>query len=799
MRMSLTWVLRAFVCILAPLTLPPPSLAQGDRTNAANITDANLWGQMYQVMTGTGQTPVSGMSIRFPKGIYAAVLVAPTVQDAIAFSRSTMRCHGHLGHLAGCYPAISTKTALTNFFSNILSNPAVSGLVFVAPWSLLNPNWPSVYPTDSAYDWSSLDAAFTAAANLNKTIQIAVDPGFNSPNWLFEEMDSRYGKSGAFGPGSGSCNGLFMDPPRRVNSPCGYTTIFETFETPKRIHKPLPLPWDPTYKSEWSTFLNALNQHIGANDSFVSIGVAGPTAMSEEMMLPNNRNQPFPLTLASYAYGTPSGTKTAAGIDAFSAWNCLLASNYGPKSPYLNSDRAFIEEWAAAIDLYGQVFSGITLTVSTGNSLPDFPTPPHTTGCAISSSISLPAGNPSLTAPPPGFVPDCSASAAWPGGPVWPMDCAAETAILAYFAEPPVGGANAKATQEDALAAWQIDQINGGNMLTTASVKWLSASTAGGLMTMPGSVPGSTPVVSRMLGVSAFSGAFSVAKSLPGEGCAVQDTKTLKTTCTLPDKTPGCLTSTTGGGCGPPPTAEDALFNVLQAYFAGTNVGGSFGVAKGVNAPTNYLQVWWNDFAYAAGMNTPNCTMDDLMMTAPPKPLPCAVPPTATATTAVNGQYMTAQKLLETTSGYIIESAPWNFPLFGYPCPPSPVGALSPVCNSGFVPRGAFNGDAVCVAPQHQTDASNDNTNALSNFAENQSYPKTSPEFLYGTCIANYYWRQAYMGDYVCVSKSEQGQVAMDNAARSFTCAPPPPPPPPPHVPPRPGCGGLPKGANPNC
>lgn len=50
-------------------------------------------------------------------------------------------------------------------------------------------------------------------------------------------------------------------------------------------------------------------------------------------------------------------------------------------SDYTNSDRAFIEEWAAAIDMYGAIFTGVALVVTTGagsrvrgrNGLPELP------------------------------------------------------------------------------------------------------------------------------------------------------------------------------------------------------------------------------------------------------------------------------------------------------------------------------------------------------------------------------------------------------------------------------------------
>jgi hypothetical protein len=241
---------------------------------------------------------------------------------------------------------------------------------------MLNPNDPAVDPT-TAYDWGSLDVAIDEIKKAKKTLQIAVSPGESSPGWLF-------------GPTyMSSCDYLFLTPdagPLLPAHDCGYTTIFSssspqafTSTTPQ----PFPLPWNPNYKSQWKAFLIALREHIKekkAEKYVVSIPVEGPTWLSGEMILPNNT---FPglhgdLTVPN----PPPGYATSSGVTTGSAWNCLFNNNYyfAPSAPsasaYVNSNRAFIEEWAAAIDMYGEVFDetfgGVTLTVSTGNGLPDF-------------------------------------------------------------------------------------------------------------------------------------------------------------------------------------------------------------------------------------------------------------------------------------------------------------------------------------------------------------------------------------------------------------------------------------------
>ena len=170
------------------------------------------------------------------------------------------------------------------------------------------------------------------------------------------------------------------------------------------------MPWNPLYKSSWRTFLTALAARYGSNPAFVSISVAGPTASSEEMILPDNANTP-----AQDQFG---------GLLPNAMWLKLLAFHYPGRPAYQRSDQAFIDEWKAAIDMYGEIFSGVTLVATTGSGLPNL----AAKGFTVPSDFSADCPNPN-------------------------MDCAAETTILSYFEKPTVGGANAKAAQEDGMEA----------------------------------------------------------------------------------------------------------------------------------------------------------------------------------------------------------------------------------------------------------------------------------------------------------------------------------------------------------
>ena len=103
--------------------------------------------------------------------------------------------------------------------------------------------------------------------------------------------------------------------------------------------------------------MTALAARYESNPAFVSISVAGPTASSEEMILPDNANTP-----AQDQFG---------GILPNAMWLKLLAFHYPGRAAYQRSDQAFIDEWEAAIDMYGEIFSGVTLVATTGSGFPN--------------------------------------------------------------------------------------------------------------------------------------------------------------------------------------------------------------------------------------------------------------------------------------------------------------------------------------------------------------------------------------------------------------------------------------------
>jgi len=78
-------------------------------------------------------------------------------------------------------------------------------------------------------------------------------------------------------------------------------------------------------------------------------------------------------------------------------------------------------------------------------------------------------------------------------------------------------------------------------------------------------------------------------------------------------------------------------------------------------------------------------------------------------------------------------------------------------CKQGYVWREAFPGDYVCVTPQTREQAASDNGQANA-----RRQPGGGP---YGpdTCRQGYVWREARAGDHVCVTPSARDQAAADN------------------------------------
>jgi hypothetical protein len=362
---------------------------------------------------------------------------------------------------------------VSNSVAELLNNPAVSGVAAYVRWSDL---WPSVNPqstnsTAASTNWGITDAVFAAAEQYNlahsnqppKTVQLGIIPGFHTPQWILNQMVP--------------CDAMFTSNGVNTNlvpGTCGCATFLSgEGEFATVTNALLPLPWNPIYTNYWYAFVHDLAQRYGNNPLLLSVCVAGPTSDSDEMILPNESNNPT----------------------NYWKWNSLFSLSF--PTNYQNSDLAFIEAWDHAIDVYAEAFSNITLVVTTGNGLPNF---------TNAQGVPYPT-----YAVPPGFAWDCTT------GMADLMDAASECTVLAYFADPRHGGDNAKSTQEDGLRAREINFDPLAGNLGSSGIKYLAQYSASGSNVLPGG----TNVVSRVLGGLQFD--TSVVSNPWRESCNVMN------------------------------------------------------------------------------------------------------------------------------------------------------------------------------------------------------------------------------------------------------------------------------------
>ncbi len=104
--------------------------------------------------------------------------------------------------------------------------------------------------------------------------------------------------------------------------------------------------------------------------------------------------------------------------------------------------------------------------------------------------------------------------------------------------------------------------------------------------------------------------------------------------------------------------------------------------------------------------------------------------------------------------------------------PPSAIADPLPfgpdTCINGYVWREARVGDTVCVTPATRTQVAQQNANAGANKDPSQAY---GPE----SCSQGYVWREAFDGDTICVTPAVRSSTLADNAAadsRKATTAP---------------------------
>src|SRR5271169_721216 len=123
-----------------------------------NIIALNAWA-MLLVCACLSQA--NGQASRQPLGVYAHVVI----EDLIKGYQGPQPVHIYLRHL----------------YAQVLADPAISGLA-------VGEHWDHIQPSEDGYDWSYLDDAFAVANAANKSVQLLITPGFNSPAWLVHRI-----------------------------------------------------------------------------------------------------------------------------------------------------------------------------------------------------------------------------------------------------------------------------------------------------------------------------------------------------------------------------------------------------------------------------------------------------------------------------------------------------------------------------------------------------------------------------------------------------------------------------------
>jgi hypothetical protein len=186
---------------------------------------------------------------------------------------------------SGLAVVLTTKDLTDPKWLTALNNPSISGVALQIHWS-------DIEPVKDKPDWSKLDELFSAAAASKRWVQLLVFPGFFTPAWALQGVQTDTFPI-QYGPGKGTL-----------------TT--------------LPMPWDPTYLSNWLGFVNQLGNRYGASPAFRMIGAAGPTSVSVEATLPGT---PADLKQWQKDGYTPS-KYTNAWKQAFAAYNADFPNQY---------------------------------------------------------------------------------------------------------------------------------------------------------------------------------------------------------------------------------------------------------------------------------------------------------------------------------------------------------------------------------------------------------------------------------------------------------------------------------------
>jgi len=189
--------------------------------------------------------------------VLLALLISVYLVSQNQDNREQARMRGELGSIinAGQYGGLSAVNTFMDeertgdlFNKQTYNNPLISNMTFRTSWADLEPR-------KGVFQWNKLDRVFREAERNGKGIRLILIPGFGTPKWALDGVQSEY-FTVKYGRGKD----------QQLN---------------------LPVPWDKTYLERWLAFLKAVAQRYGNRPTFKMIALAGPTSVSSEMSLPN--------------------------------------------------------------------------------------------------------------------------------------------------------------------------------------------------------------------------------------------------------------------------------------------------------------------------------------------------------------------------------------------------------------------------------------------------------------------------------------------------------------------------------
>lgn len=537
---------------------------------------------------------------RTPLGVYAHVDVPGAIKADITGRKANPKLKGVTIGPCSALPSTAQSIVhddLQKLYASLLrkststASPTdpVSGIELGVPWCLVHPCDPSVSQCTACEpgsspcklpkeDWSWISDVFDAIGSdpslSGKTVQLSINPGFDTPQWVLTDLINSVG----------SCDGYFNGS--NTPSPsCGTVTFTNFPECPHATGSVLPLPWNSMYAATWQAFLKDLWTTFQSEQALVSIAIAGPSGASPEFIFPTTDNK-------SYVYwnkgvARDDCSKADRGTNADAMWTKLINAQIpGPNSSMYSQFplQVFVDYWNNAIDAYEGIFSGITL-VLTPDSGSDFPE----IGSPLIPGTTTIVGVDNKTANTLWAV-DCSTTRRSGGiGSDYTLSCGAKVEILAHFILAQTYVANASNNARSAYI---------GGMTSSSCTKT-------GFIGLPG-----------VKVLTSWSSLSSLPRQ-PFVGGAQFDhpvSQTNKEMCEMgcPKKTTCCPTSPTCASCTPEVAAYDTLTDFFNATADNTHFNGAAMTecpgkeVASQPAPIQYVNINYDDIQHAKEEICPN-------------------------------------------------------------------------------------------------------------------------------------------------------------------------------------------------